>query len=149
MSTDRLSLRAATDDDRPDLVRIWRRAVQATHAFLTSSDIDEIETQVRTAVLASLAVTVARRGDEGPVGWIGVHGARVEALFVDPAAHRRGVGTALLAAATAGMGQVTLDVNEQNPTALAFYRRHGFVRVGRSETDDQGRPFPLLHLRRG
>jgi putative acetyltransferase len=42
-----------------------------------------------------------------------------------------------------------LDVNEQNPPAAGFYARQGFVVVGRSETDGEGRPFPLLHLNRG
>lgn len=145
----RPTVRAATPADHPELVRIWRRAVEATHAFLTSADVDEIEHEVRTAALPALAVTVAQREDGTPVGWIGVHGDRVEALFVDPSAHRLGVGSALLATATDGLAQVELDVNEQNPSALAFYERHGFVRTGRSDRDGQGRPFPLLHLRRG
>jgi putative acetyltransferase len=143
------TLRPAADDDRPALLRIWRRAVEATHDFLTPSDVDGIEEQVRTAALPALALTVAEGPDGALLGWVGVDGTRVEALFVDPDAHRRGVGTALLAAATAGAPRVELDVNEQNPSALAFYERHGFVRVGRSERDGEGRPFPLLHLRRG
>ena len=40
-----------------------------------------------------------------------------------------------------------VDVNEQNPQALGFYRHLGFEQVGRSPLDGQGRPFPLLHLR--
>ncbi|WP_240157128.1 GNAT family N-acetyltransferase [Pseudonocardia broussonetiae] len=152
---DGTTLRPAADGDRPALLRIWRRAVEATHGFLTPADVDEIEEQVRAAALPALALTVAQRSDGALLGWVGVHGdrraraVRVEALFVDPAAHRLGVGTALLGAATPAMGRVELDVNEQNPSALAFYERHGFVRVGRSERDGEGRPFPLLHLRRG
>lgn len=148
MGDDGLVLRAATVEDRPELVRVWRRAVEATHGFLTRSDVDEIEAEVRTSALPTLTITVALR-DGSPVGWIGVDGTRVEALFVDPAAHREGVGTALLASATASVQQVTLDVNEQNPSALRFYERQGFVQVGRSELDGRGRPFPLLHLRKG
>ncbi len=75
-------------------------------------------------------------------------GHRVEMLFVDPALHGRGIGRALLDAVGRGLPVVELDVNEQNPGALAFYRALGFEVTGRSETDDQGRPFPLLHLRR-
>ena len=149
MSDEPLVVRPAAESDRPDLVRIWRRAVEATHGFLTPSDIDEIERQVRAAVLPALTLTVAQRGGDDLVGWIGVHGARVEALFVDPTAHRQGVGSARLDSATAAIPQVTLDVNEENPSALGFYEDHGFVRVGRSERDGEGRPFPLVHMRRG
>jgi putative acetyltransferase len=72
----------------------------------------------------------------------------VDGLFVDPAVHGRGVGTALLDDAAAHHPVLTLDVNEENPAARAWYARRGFVETGRSETDDEGRPHPLLHLRR-
>jgi putative acetyltransferase len=42
----------------------------------------------------------------------------------------------------------TVDVNEQNQAGVAFYRRLGFEVTGRSERDAEGRPYPLLHLRR-
>ena len=40
-----------------------------------------------------------------------------------------------------------MDVNEQNVSAAGFYAHRGFEVVGRSETDEAGRPYPLLHLR--
>ena len=92
MSGAPLLLRAAAEADRPELLRIRRRAVEATHGFLSPSDVDEIEVRVRTLALPALTVTVAERTGSGPLGWIGVHGTRVEALFVDPAAHRQGGG---------------------------------------------------------
>jgi putative acetyltransferase len=45
-------------------------------------------------------------------------------------------------------GDLTVDVNEQNPAARGFYEALGFVVVGRSPLDDGGRPFPILHMRR-
>jgi putative acetyltransferase len=42
-----------------------------------------------------------------------------------------------------------VDVNEQNPQGVGFYRHMGFEQVGRSELDGQGNPFPLLHMRLG
>jgi putative acetyltransferase len=39
-----------------------------------------------------------------------------------------------------------VNVNEQNAQAVGFYSRSGFVVVGRSELDDAGRPYPLLHM---
>ena len=49
--------------------------------------------------------------------------------------------------AFARQGADSVDVNEQNPQAVGFYLRMGFAVVGRSETDDADRPFPILHLR--
>lgn len=40
-------------------------------------------------------------------------------------------------------GASELDVNEQ---ARGFYEHMGFKVVGRSETDDMGDPFPILHM---
>lgn len=37
-------------------------------------------------------------------------------------------------------------MNEQNPLALGFYEQAGFRVAGRSERDEAGRPFPILHL---
>jgi putative acetyltransferase len=68
-------------------------------------------------------------------------------LFVDPAHHGQGLGKALLRYAIEHDGVRLVDVNEQNPSALAFYLAQGFERIGRSERDGADRPFPLLHLR--
>ena len=44
-------------------------------------------------------------------------------------------------------GVTEVDVNEQNASAVDFYTRRGFAVVGRRDSDDEGRPYPLLHLR--
>ena len=59
-----------------------------------------------------------------------------------------GAGKALLRHAIEHDGVRLVDVNEQNPDAVDFYRRRGFEQVGRSPVDSDGRPFPLLHFRR-
>ena len=41
-----------------------------------------------------------------------------------------------------------VTVNEQNPAALGFYRHFGFREYRRTETDEEGGPYPLLYLRR-
>jgi len=43
-------------------------------------------------------------------------------------------------------GVTKVDVNEQNPSALNFYKAKGFRVISRDETDDAGRPYPILHL---
>ena len=71
----------------------------------------------------------------------------IDALFVDPAVHGHGYGTALLDHALELSPHATVDASEQASNALAFYEARGFVRTGRSETDPQGRPYPLIHLK--
>lgn len=41
---------------------------------------------------------------------------------------------------------IYVDVNEQNEQAAGFYRHMGFVVKHRSALDEQGNPFPVLHL---
>ncbi len=51
----------------------------------------------------------------------------------------------LLRHAIDAQGVRRVDVNEQNPAAVEFYRRKGFVRTGSSARDDAGRPYPILN----
>lgn len=78
---------------------------------------------------------------------MGLAGAHVDALFIDPAFQGIGIGSAMIAHALELHPIVTTDVNEQNPQAVGFYQRLGFVRTGRSAIDDQGRAYPLIHMR--
>ena len=58
----------------------------------------------------------------------------------------RPVKVQALEAGAKDCGMHFVDVNEQNPGALAFYKKHGFEIASRDEYDDAGRPFPILHL---
>lgn len=130
----------------PALVAIWRGAVDATHDFLTDADRDAIEAELPSAYLPAVALSVAER-DGRPVGFSGVLDGMLEMLFVDAAQRGGGVGTALLTHAIRELGVTRVDVNEQNVSAAGFYAHRGFEVVGRSEIDEAGRPYPLLHLR--
>lgn len=74
---------------------------------------------------------------------------KIEMLFVHPEAHKNGVGRSLVEFAKSCYPALLVDVNEQNPGAVAFYERCGFVVRGRSVLDGQGNPYPLLHMRLG
>lgn len=139
-------IRPATPADLAALLALWLASVRATHAFLDEQDIQALLPIVRDDALPNLEVWVMQR--EALVsGFIGLSGAHVEALFVAPECFRQGCGQALLAHARRLKGVLTVDVNEQNPQALAFYIANGFEVQGRSPVDASGNPFPLLHLR--
>jgi len=128
------------------LVAIWRGAVDATHDFLAAADRDEIEARLQSDYFPAVMLSVAVR-DGRPVGFSGVLDETLEMLFVDATQRGGGIGTALLTHAIKDLGVTKVDVNEQNVSATGFYAHRGFEVVGRSETDEAGRPYPLLHLR--
>lgn len=141
-------IRRAREEDHPVLLAIWLRAVRATHAFLAEADIQELHPLVRDHALPALELWALEEGG-AILGWMGLDGPKLEALFIDPEHAGKGHGRRLVEHARALKGPLTLDVNEQNPGAVAFYRRLGFKITGRSDLDGQGRPFPLLHMAEG
>lgn len=127
------------------LLTIWQSAVCATHDFLSQADVEELRPQVRQA-LQSVPHLVCDM-DEGMVmGFAGVDDQKLEMLFVDASARGQGIGKQLLLYALDVLQVKYVDVNEQNLRAVGFYARMGFHRTGRSAHDDQGRPYPIIHM---
>lgn len=112
------------------------------------AELPEAEWERRLAVTP---VFVDFEGDE-PVGIIGLmpqaaskmaHRATLVMAYLRAALRRRGRAEALLGAAAdyalaVGLRQLELTVSAENPVAIGFYERMGFVRVGRI-------PASLLH----
>jgi len=141
-----VTIRPSRPDDHDALFHIWRDAVLATHDFLTEQDFCFFEALVRDRYIPGSDFWCAVDGEDRPVAFLGMTEDRVDALFVAPDQHKRGIGSALLDHARRLSSNLLLDVNEQNDGAVLFYERQGFRRTGRSETDDTGRPYPLLHM---
>lgn len=133
-------------EEYPALVAIWRSAVDETHGFLADAHRDEIESHLQSDYFPAVTLSVADF-DGRPVGFSGVLDGNLEMLFVDAAQRGGGIGTALLSHAITEHGVTAVDVNEQNDSAAGFYAHRGFEVVSRSETDEAGRPYPLLHLK--
>lgn len=136
----------AGDVDR--LYEIWRSAVDATHNFLPPDEIEAIAGDVRDKYLPAAEFLVAVDEADQPLAFMGMTKNKIDSLFVDPAAFGQGIGRALVERAFEVGPEILVDVNEQNEGACFFYRRMGFERYDRSAVDDQGRPYPLLHMRR-
>lgn len=143
-----MRIRPAVPDDRDVLLNIWLASVRATHTFLTEEDIQRFLPLVRDALASGeLELWVLCSAEGAAIGWLGMGGNRIEALFLAPEHRRRGGGKRLVEHARTMHDELALDVNEQNPEARRFYEACGFVVEGRSETDGTGKPFPLLHMR--
>lgn len=133
----------------PRALEIWRAAVDATHGFLTTADRLDIDRMVAQDFLPSAQLWLIDDPHGRAAGFLVMDGSMIDALFVDPALHGRGYGTALLNHALALAPEATVEASEQADNALPFYEARGFVVVGRSETDPQGRPYPLVMLKFG
>lgn len=143
-----LRLRISRPEDGDRVVQIWRDAVDATHDFLSPDDRIAIEEQV-SEFLPRTPLWLAVDELDEVLGFMLLDEGSMEALFIDPAHHGKGVGRMLVEHALSTSPKLVTSVNEQNAQALSFYRQLGFVVTGRSPMDDQGRPYPLLQMKFG
>ena len=140
------AIRRSEKNDAGVLHQIWVEAVRATRHFVTPEDLDEFSAIVRDQYLPAVELTVALDDDGKPVAFLGATGQTIDALFVHPAHHGRGIGRALIEHLFPPEAVIRLDVNEANAPARAFYSKLGFTECGRSELDSSGKPYPIIHM---
>lgn len=128
------------------LVEVWQASVKATHLFLSEDEIAMIRQYVPEAIRSVPHLLVAYDSSR-PIAFIGT-GEKIEMLFVSPEERGRGIGKELLMAALAEYPVDEVTVNEQNPQAIGFYEHMGFRTYMRTDTDEEGNPYPLLYMRR-
>ncbi|MEL6885183.1 MAG: GNAT family N-acetyltransferase [Pseudomonadota bacterium] len=85
-------------------------------------------------------VTVAE--DEGVAGFLARAGGDIQALYIAPSAQGQGCGSCLLKDAQAHSDALSLWTFQANTGAQAFYVRHGFAEVERTDgaRNDEGLP---------
>ena len=142
-----VELESRTPECLDRLLEVWERSVKATHTFLSGGEVEAIKAYVPQA-LREVPRLVAGEDERGvPIGFLGADGQRLEMLFLLPEARGKGLGRALLQYGMDRYGLRELAVNEQNPQARGLYERMGFHVYRRTETDEQGGPYPLLYMR--
>ena len=130
------------------LLEVWERSVRATHLFLSDGEVKSIKAYVPQA-LANVAHLIVTENESGvPVAFMGVEDGVLEMLFIDPEERGKGLGRQLITCGIEKYGIERLAVNEQNPQAKGFYEHMGFIVYKRTETDEQGNPYPLLYMSR-
>ena len=137
-----------TDNELSQILRVWEGAVRATHHFLTEEDIVSLIPLVREGVPHVEHLICFVDEQQKIQAFMGIHGDKIEMLFVDPEQRGKGVGKKLITYALDDMKVNFVDVNEQNPQAVGFYEHVGFEVYERSELDDQGNPFPILRMQK-
>ena len=121
-----------------------QRASPYAYDFLKNEDFNEIKAALIPDYFPN--VDLYAIADNGVyAGFIGLSPDSMEMLFIDSDRRGQGYGSALIEFAKQ-RGAAKVDVNEQNPSALDFYKAKGFRIISRDETDEAGRPYPILHL---
>lgn len=129
-----------------ELIKLWEASVRATHDFLAEADIAFLRPLILESYFDAVDLNCAMGDGDEILGFIGTAADNIEMLFIAPHHRGRGIGALLVAYAIKERGARRVDVNEQNPQAIGFYEHLGFRTRGRSPTDGQGKPFPLLHM---
>lgn len=149
-----MAIRAGVAGDAPALALIHAAArAAALPGLVEAHDTDDVAHWLATMVMVRHTVRVAALPDR-PVGYIGfgrdpVHGPMVLHLYLDPGWRRRGIGSHLLAEATAALGPcLSLFCIARNTGARAFYERHGFRIAATSDGagTEEGEP-DILYVR--
>ena len=130
------------------LLCVWESSVKATHLFLTESEIEKIKQYVPQALREIPHLIVAENEGGVPVAFAGINGQKLEMLFVSAENRGRGIGKRILRYVMDTYAVNELTVNEQNPQAIGFYEYMGFRVYSRSETDEQGNPYPIIYMKK-
>ncbi|OTG67102.1 GNAT family N-acetyltransferase [Acinetobacter silvestris] len=129
------------------LLNIWEKSIRATHDFLNEQQILQIKELIIKHHYFDHVQLFHVEHEQKIIGFIGLAYEKIEMLFIDPQYFHRGIEAIFIQHAVS-LGINEVDVSEQNTKALAFYQKHGFHQIARSEMDAEGNPFPILHLRR-
>lgn len=121
------------EDDFEEIVGVWENSVSATHDFLTPQEIAFYKPLILEYQLKELRL-------------FGIKDAKIELLFLHSQSIGKGLGFFLVDYVIKRYSINKVDCNEENPKALRFYQRLGFIIISRDETDERGKPHPILHL---
>ncbi|NDO42517.1 GNAT family N-acetyltransferase [Thomasclavelia cocleata] len=131
-----------------NLLDVWENSVKATHLFLSDDEINNIRQYVPQALKGVPVLVIAENENGNLVGFMGIADKMLEMLFILNECRGQGIGKQLLQYGIENYLINELAVNEQNPLAKGFYEHLGFEVYKRTETDEQGNPYPLLYMKR-
>lgn len=135
-------------NDYSKLIEVWEASVRATHDFLPEEEICQLKPLILNKYFDVMLMKCFKNPRHEIVGFFGIANQKIEMLFVSPNAQGQGVGTMLCQHAVEHHHATKVDVNEQNHRAIKFYEKVGFEVIGRSELDSQGKPYPILHMKK-
>lgn len=135
----------ASISDYDTLLDIWNSAVSATHNFLKEEDFLYYKSQI-PIYFSYVDLYIYRDTDNIVKGFLGVSEDKIEMLFIHNTYRGQGIGKNLLMFAINSLHLEKVDVNEENKQALDFYINFGFKQIGYSETDSEGKFYPIIFM---
>ena len=146
------TLRPYTDDDEDAAIALWHRTWQLAYPDIDfDARLAWWRTRWRTALVPIAAIVVAQNRDGIIAGFVTIDqtSGYLDQLVVSPDEWGSPLGGLLMnEAKRLSPAGVTLKVNADNDRAIAFYRKHGFVRTG-GETNESGRAVDCMAWRPG
>lgn len=134
-------------EDMDNILDVWESSVRATHTFLNEENIISIKPQVKEGAYYVSKLVCVRNNKGAIQAFMGVNDDKIEMLFVSDDYRGEGIGKRLIEYAINALNIKYVDVNEQNMQGVGFYKHMGFDIFKRSEFDEQGNPFPILHMK--
>jgi putative acetyltransferase len=141
-----IQINKATKEHHPILIDIWEASVRATHHFLSNEDILYFRQRILEQYFDLVDLYYLSNEQQEIAGLLGLSPGKIEMLFIHPHHFRKGYGNLLTDYAISQHQVNQVDVNEDNPQALAFYRQKGFRVINRLEKDNEGKDFPILQM---
>jgi putative acetyltransferase len=128
------------------LIEIWEASVRASHDFLSEADISHFKGRILDEFFDLVDLYSHKNETRKTLGFLGISPDKIEMLFILPEQQGKGIGKLLLNFAITQKGITKVDVNEQNPRAVGFYKKRGFQIIHRNALDAEGKPFAILEM---
>lgn len=142
-----IGLRRATFVDMEAVARLNRHVRKTCFPYLPELHTPEQDLDFfRDEVFPASVIWLAESGNE-LVGFAAVSEGWLDHLYVDPAWHGRGVGSALLRMAKEGNVRLDLWTFQRNAQARRFYEHRGFRLVEMTDGSDNEEQTPDAHYR--
>ncbi len=146
---DDIRLRRARVDESDAVAALHRLSREAAMPFMRGlHTVEEDRAFFRERVFPACKVWVAER-DGVLVGMCALRPGWLDHLYVHPAHHGRGIGTALLRKALESNDTLQLWVFQSNVNAIRFYERHYFELVRKTDGrhNEERQPDALYRFR--
>lgn len=111
----------------PAVARLHRAVREACLPYLPDLHTPEEDLAFFRDLVLPRSIVWLAEADGTLIGYAAQCGDWLDHLYVDPAYHSRGVGSALLQAVREGSSRLQLWTFQKNAQARRFYERHGFV----------------------